>query len=167
MKAPSRNSRVYLWIAAYLIMAVLCLAASDSLMVRLLENATSIRLAGQAESDIAAMGLVVRELTHQVQEARQRVETLASRRHPSLDELKDLQEKHRLRMVQMERISDGNNDGPLNYQTVLLGTVGACIRFMRDLEEHYLVQSDRVSLTSANEDGSRVHLTLTVQVEAR
>lgn len=168
MKKPGRNNLILAWIVAYLLVALLCLKAGDSLLTNLLENVTSIKLAGQAQSDVSVVSSEVQQSDRQAEQVRLRVAALATRQIPSLDDLKALQSQHRLRLIQMERVSGATRgEGDIiSYRTVLSGTVGAVVRFLKELEDQYLVQSDQITIIPANEDGSQVNLTITVGVSS-
>ena len=146
--------------------AALCLKASDSLVKQLLEDVTAIKLSAQAKSENATVRSEVKQLERAAEQNRSRVAAMAARHVPALDDLKALQTQHRLKLIQMERVSTTSNerDEIITYRTVVSGTVGSAIRFLKDLEDRYLVKSEQVTVVPANDDGSQVNLSFTVEV---
>ncbi len=166
MKVHIKN-RLSIGIAgAYLLLAVILLIAMDRAMVSLLENLKTMNLSRQAGLSSETIGAEVFSLEDRSERARVAVSSMASRAFPALDDIKRLQSKHRLKLVQVERVSnpDRGKQGPTRYTTVLSGTVGSTVRFLKELEEKYVVKSDLAVLRPANEDGTEVALTISLQV---
>ena len=166
MKQSARNKLVWGFAAVCLLLAAVCLKLDDLLIVGLLDDVNSIKLARQARSDLSMVHAEEREMTARVEALRSRVAALAARRVPSLDDLKALQAEHHLRLIQLERIANRAGEGTdvIGYRTVLAGTVGSAVRFLHDLEDRFLVKSDQITLSALGEDGSQVNLVLTVEV---
>jgi hypothetical protein len=83
-----------------------------------------------------------------------------------LQDIKDLQKRYHLSLIQLERVSKptDKSSGVLEYNTVLSGTIGGLIRFLQELESIYIVKSEQVLFRPANENGSVVAMGLTLTV---
>lgn len=91
----------------------------------------------------------------------------ASRRIPTVDELKQLSVVHNLRLTRMERQSSsaaGADHVPVRYVTTFRGSTLNIVRFLRDLEERYLCAADRVELWPADQGGAEVAVQLSLGV---
>jgi len=166
MTKPKPTRPVCFILGAYVLGVVLCLMISDKLIVKLMENLRTINLSAEANGDQASLDVEIRTLEQQVEQMAATITQLKARRLPSLQEVKDLQRTHRLDLIQMERVSTPRTDasGTLEYNTVLTGTIGGLVRFLRDLESNHIVKSEQVVLRPANEDSSTVALTLSLSV---
>ena len=153
----------------YVLLMVLCLAVSDKAMVSLLENTRTINISSEAARGLTTIDFEIQNLKTEVERLQTAVSTLETQTFPNMQELKQLQTKHRLSLVQMERVSnpDGNFPGVLTYNTVMTGTIGALVRFLKDLESVHVVQTDQVVLRSADEDGSTIALVMPLQVRGQ
>jgi hypothetical protein len=149
------------------VVVVLCLVIADHAVVSLLEDVRTFRLSREADIGLTTIDFEIDNLTHETERLQAVVSTLEQRAYPTLQQLKTLQTKHKLNLLQMERISDANDDASnrINYNTIMTGTVGSVIRFLAELEESHIVQTDQVILRPANEDGSFVALSMSVLVE--
>lgn len=147
---------------------VLSLAIADQAVVSLLEDVRTIRLSHEADIGLATIDFEIDNLTLETERLRSAVSTLEGRTYLTLQQLKQLQTKHRLNLIQMERVSSPSEDSSsrISYRTVMTGTVGSVIRFLSELEKQHIVQTDQVILRPATEDGSTVALTMSVLVEA-
>jgi hypothetical protein len=150
--------------AIYLLIAVGCLILSDRLIVTLMENIRTIGLSGEAAQGIPAMESEIEGLTREVARTDSVVTVLANRDLPTLQQLKELQNRHHLSLVQMERVSKSGNGTPgvIEYNTVLTGSVGGLIRFLQELETAHVVKSEQVLFRPARDDGSVVALGLSL-----
>lgn len=162
------QKRLVVGVLALLILAIiLSLTIADRTVVSLLEDIRTIRLSHEADIGLATIDSEIANLTREVQRLQSAVSALEGREYPTLGQLKQLQIKHRLNLLQMERISSPNDDASnrISYNTVMTGTVGSVIRFLAELEDRHIVQTDQIILRPASEDGSTVALTMPVSVE--
>ncbi len=166
MKAQIKNRLAIGMPVVYLLLTVLMLLAMDKSVVTLLENAKTINLSQQASLNSETIGAEISSLEDRTEQVRVAVSDMAGRTFPALNDIKQLQLKHRLNLVQIERVSspDRGEQGPTRYTTVLSGTVGSTVRFLKELEEKHVVKSDLAVLRPANEDGSEVALTISLEV---
>jgi hypothetical protein len=157
---------VYLIIVINLLIATGCLVLSDRMIVTLMENVRIIGLSGEVEKGRPAVESEIKTLEREVARLDSTVAITANRQLPTLQDLKELQSRHHLSLVQMERISKAVDKSPgvLEYNTVFTGTVGGLIRFLQELESVYIVKSEQVMFRPANEDGSIVALGLSLTV---
>ncbi len=161
--------RLIVAVLGILVVAIaLSLTIADRAVVSLLDDIRTIRLSHEADIGLATIDFEIDNLTLETERSRSAVSTLEDRTYPTLQQLKQLQTKHRLNLIQMERVSAPSEDSSsrISYNTVMTGTVGSIIRFLAELEEEHIVQTDQVVLRPATEDGSTVALTMSVLVEA-
>ena len=157
-------NQVYTLVAIYLLIAAGCLVVSDRLIGTLMENTRTIGLSGEVAQGRTAMDSEIERLTSEVARSDSAVAVLANRDLPTLQQLKELQGRHHLRLVQMEQITKSGNGTPgvIEYNTVLTGSIGGLIRFLQELEGVHVVKSEQVLFRPASDDGSTVALGLSL-----
>ncbi len=166
MNSLKSRHLVFLLVGVYLLIAAGCLILSDRMVVMLMESARTIGLSGEVEKGLPAVESEIKALEREVAQLDSTVAISANRLLPTLQDLKELQGRHRLSLLQMERVSKpaDKSSGGLEYNTVLTGSVGGLIRFLQELESAYIVKSEQVIFRPANEEGSIVAIGLTVTV---
>lgn len=88
---------------------------------------------------------------------------------PSPETIRDLAGAHRLELRQLERINPAAaaQNAQLGYRIALSGTVGQVHRFLHEFEERHRFEIRQVLLQAANAEGSRVLLSVHLEVDQR
>lgn len=169
MKALSNSWLALTFVGVFILLSLSSLAVSDKLVSSMLEDIRTISLSRDAAIGTEDIEIELSRMRQQALYLTDDLARLKERHVPTVAELRELQKKHRLRLIQIERISSPGSDrsGQGEYAAVLNGTVGALTRFLVDLESDYVVRGGQVSLKTANSDGSTVnlHFTLVVREE--
>ena len=166
MKQPRDNWPAWALVVVFVILAVLSLTSCDRLVSSILEDIRTISLSSEATAGTEEMEIELSRLRQKATYLADDLAELGKRHLPSVADLRELQNSHRLKLVQMERMTSSGKDrsGQMEYAAVLNGTIGALTRFLADLEKDYIVKGNQVSLKTANSDGSAVNLSFTVVV---
>ena len=166
MTKSLQNKMILAVLGLYVVVAILCLVFADQAIVSLLESIRTISLSTEADVGLTTIDLEIANLNREIDRLQADVSILEGRTYPTMQDLKQLQNKHRLSLLQMERVSAPgvNLSELLNYNTAMTGTVGGVVRFLQELESVHIVRSDQVRLRPTTENGSAVTLSISLLV---
>ncbi len=164
MNPKTRNWLPFAIIGLNVILAVLLLVGIDWLLITGLENVKTIEMSSRAQSESSTIDNQIALLQSDILHHHELVQVLSAKELPTLQNIKLLQAEHKLSLQQMERVSSSGDQGShLNqYRTVLTGTAGSAVRFLGALEDQYVTRCDQIVLQPANDDGSRVGLSMSI-----
>ena len=161
-----KNRGVFFFVGFYLLVACLSLLVMDSSVITTLESVRAISLSSHASQNLESIDSEIALLITQVDRIDDEVEQLANRSYPTHEDVKRLRASHRLKLIQMERVSgvELSRADLLRYDLVLTGTMGAVVRFLKELEGDFVVHSDEYRLQAGNDEGSQIKLSLSLEV---
>ncbi|MEW6413257.1 MAG: hypothetical protein AB1483_12430 [Candidatus Zixiibacteriota bacterium] len=167
MRITISKSHVYILIAAYAIMSILLLIGIDFLSRRVIDDVRTVKLKSYSEAGLDRIISELESLSSDVDLVRAEVASSRNRFYPNLREFEELCRKHNLKLERAEKVnlSDQSSVSLSKYNTTVQGTVGAAVRFLRQLEAEYIFSSEHVLLYPVDNEGEVIAVSLSLLIQ--
>ena len=163
------ESNRYLQIVVIALLMMIC-----ALLVRLidvsvsssLDNLRAIALKRESSDGIDQLERNIQLLTVRSDNLQTTISANNLRSLPSLDDLKRLSRSHRLTIYRLERVENGSDDkvSEAAYNATFVGTVGAAVRFLKDLSDTRIFCADQMIVQPVDDTGNQVALYFSIKV---
>ena len=160
-----KNNLYLIRLAAYIVIIVGCLLATDRCVRSLITDLSTLRMADQIGDDGSSLTNRTRDMQLEIDRLTQQLENLQSRTPLTLEALKTMLSDHRLTLRSLSRKTGSGKNTLIDYcDTEFTGSIGAIVRLLHEIDTKHTTRIDRIQIVPADETGDTVMAHLWLQL---
>ncbi len=160
------NRQIMLPAVVFLIVSLGSIFAIDYFISGTFDNLSHIALQNKSEEGLLSVRTELEQARANIGALQDQVSTAKARRSPTLSDIKELANRHRLTIKQVERTGSAmsHTDSLVSHRLSVSGRIGRIVRFVRELEETHRLELRFIRLQADSPDGSSIVLSMQLQV---
>jgi hypothetical protein len=167
MKKLPINNIILFFIIIPLVIVILLALISNTFISETIHNLSESNLNQQASSNLTTLYSEISELKTRHGALQKKATQATNLRYPTLQDIKDIASKSNAHLLRMERQTNSSKKAQTDeqlYSLISTGDINNLLKFLKQLEDDFILETDAITLQRYNDDGSILALAISLTV---